>query len=92
MLAIFPCYHCDQRYSGEAQNLYLSWFDKDEAVKLRYVICPDCRDELMDHWKSRALVRGTRGWAEQPEAFPGWNALKTPQEDRQSLPWDRRAS
>ena len=69
---------CDQRFQGEAQNVYLSFFSGDYAAKLRYVVCPACLDGLAEAWLGRALHRDAQGrWAD-PEAGEGLEALLQP--------------
>lgn len=60
-MAAYPCHRCDQRFEGEAHNVYLTMFEGDEKASFRFVICSGCRDELGEEWVRRALHRTANG-------------------------------
>lgn len=71
-VALWPCMRCKQRFTGEAQNVYATWFLGDEREAYRYVVCQICVDALLEEWRDGALQRSTEGdWVErEPEAPP----------------------
>lgn len=67
-LATYPCQKCDQRFHGEALNVYLTVYDGHAKGSFRYVICGSCLDELVAEWLQKALHRTLEGFWEIPEA------------------------
>lgn len=97
-MAWAPCLRCDQRFSGEAQNLYLTWFQGDEREAYRFVVCPECADVVVLEWRQRALYKdldGSWSWHDPsdepvPRTGPSERA-EGPQSRRNGsgdLPWD----
>lgn len=60
-MAIWPCQLCSQRYTGDARNLYLTYYVGDESAKMRFVICPSCVEEVIGSWLGKALHRSEDG-------------------------------
>lgn len=60
-MAWVPCCRCDERFVGEAQNLYLSVYYGDERESYRYVVCAPCADTILEEWRSKALQRDATG-------------------------------
>lgn len=56
-----PCLACDQRFKGEAGNLYLQLYVGDQVEAYRFVVCEGCVEELVVMWRSRALWRDADG-------------------------------
>ena len=70
-MAVFPCLMHGERYEGSARNVYLSLYDGDNRVLLRYVVCKDCEEDLVAPWLNKALFRGESGeWEVWPEGVP----------------------
>ena len=80
---------CGERFNGEAKNLYLTQFERNRSLKLRYVICPECVTALTSEWEKLSLYRDAFGQWNSQEEGTSLNDLWTLQEDRQ-LPWERR--
>jgi len=58
-----PCLRCDQRFSGEARNVYLTYYLGGDVEAYRFVVCPEGCEEVMNEWRSRALYRnGSDEW------------------------------
>jgi hypothetical protein len=62
-----PCYRCDQRFEGEAQNVYLTYYRGDDNVKFRHLVCAACVLALSDEWCGRALHRDVQGRWTDPD-------------------------
>jgi len=60
-MAWTPCCLCDQRFGGEALNLYLSIYFGDEREPYRFVVCQPCAEHLLEAWREKALRRGADG-------------------------------
>lgn len=57
-MAIYPCLRDQQRFQGEAMNLYLTVYFGDERESYRFVVCPSCAEQLAEEWRENALRRG----------------------------------
>ena len=67
-----PCLRCDQRFSGEAQNAYLTIYDGEYREAYRFVVCSECLVELVTEWRNRALYRDSDGdWTYQEPSSDG---------------------
>jgi hypothetical protein len=88
-MGAFPCLRCSQRFKGEAQNAYLTFYDGDERESYRFVVCEPCLEELLHEWRCRALFRNTDGdWeAGDPSDVPV--PKRAPSEPRE-VPLKRR--
>lgn len=81
-MARWPCLHCDQRFEGEARNVYLQIYDGDKKLSLRYAVCPSSVDAILSEWWPKALVRDAYGrWVDadpnkEPES--AYEALEGP--------------
>lgn len=71
-MAIWPCMRCGQRFSGEAQNVYATWYDGDERESYRFVVDALCLAELLEEWRRAALQKDElEGWVySEPGATP----------------------
>jgi hypothetical protein len=56
-----PCQRCFQPYKGEAHNVYLTLFRKDQRVQLRYIVCPDCELSLATEYLTHGLHKDDAG-------------------------------
>lgn len=95
-----PCLRCEQRFPGEALNVYLSVFAGEEREAYRFVVCPECFELLVAEWRQRALYRNDQGdWTyHDPDeaAGPRYSQAQPPERPgRRSpgpagdLPWDQ---
>lgn len=57
-MARTPCFRCDERFAGDAHNVYWTYYDGEEFVKLRYIVCKGCVEEMASDWVGKALHRG----------------------------------
>lgn len=60
-MPIYPCQYCDQPYQGEAYNVYLTLFHKDDKASFRFVVCEPCRDTLVEDWVVKSMTRDGNG-------------------------------
>lgn len=56
-----PCLRCEQRFTGEAENVYLTRYEGDSREAYRFVVCPECASSLLEEWRTRALYRDDDG-------------------------------
>lgn len=64
-MALYPCQSCQQRYPGDARNVYLTTWYGDDKMALRMAICPSCFDGMTAGWMGHAFHRDAHGdWAE----------------------------
>lgn len=98
-MAWSPCLHCDQRFDGEALNLYCSFYDGDEQERYRLVVCPECAAALLEVWRTRALYRDAYGvwiWHDPSEPPVPRKEAREPREPQTmrrygpdpDLPWE----
>jgi hypothetical protein len=62
-----PCFRCDQPFGGDGQNVYWTYYRGDESVKLRYIVCTGCVEEMASDWLGRSLHRGPEGRWHDPD-------------------------
>lgn len=71
-MAYFPCMVHGSRFSGNAQNVYLTVLNGKFKESYRLIVCPVCVDDLVNPWVSQALWRDDEGdWRDpMPEDKP----------------------
>jgi DNA-directed RNA polymerase subunit RPC12/RpoP len=64
-MAWVPCMKCGERFTGEANNVYLQWFVQQDIESYRFVVCTPCLSDIMQPWRAGALWRNPNGEWEQ---------------------------
>lgn len=60
-MSLLPCSSCGNRFKGEAQNVYVQHYFKDEVESYRHCLCEPCVDEVMAEVRRTAYYRTEDG-------------------------------
>jgi len=66
-MAVYPCQHCDQRISGNAENVYLTLYRGDLRAQLRLIVHRDCASDLAQEFLTKGLHKTLSGDWEWPQ-------------------------
>lgn len=77
-MSMLPCTNCGSRFKGEAQNVYVQHYVKDEVESYRHYLCPDCCEDLMAPVRRQAYFRNADGEWEIPDGQGTPNMLPAP--------------
>lgn len=60
-MALMPCSSCGNRFKGEARNIYLQHFIKDQVESYRHFACSPCAEDILGPFRRQALYRTDDG-------------------------------
>jgi hypothetical protein len=89
-MARVPCFLCDQRFDGEARNVYVTFYDGDLFAKFRHIVCPDCEQSIAEPCLGRALHRDSHGrWVDPDSGETLQSIQKASGADSDAIRWKK---